>query len=74
MYHFDFQEPVLQLKGRNSLYIENYRKLQIYTDQLIRLTTKSGELQVFGTQLVIKYYSKEDLEIHGWIDKISFEK
>lgn len=74
MSNLEFQEPVLQLKGRKCLYVENYRKLQIYTDQLIRLVTKSGVLEVVGTQLVIQYYSKEDLEIHGWIDKISFEK
>lgn len=68
----DFTDPVLQLKGRTVLYIENYRKLLCYTKTEIRILTKSGVLEVTGTDFVIRYYSKEDLEIKGMIKRICF--
>ena len=69
---YDFKEPILQLTGRNVLYIENYRKLLCYTREQIRILTKSGIIEVNGCNFIIRYYSKEDLEINGNIKNISF--
>lgn len=68
----DFKDPVLQLKGRTCLYIENYRKLLCYTKTQIRILTRSGILEVNGQNLTIRYYSKEDLEIKGMIKMVCF--
>lgn len=70
----EFREPVLQLKGRQRLYIENYRKLLVYTRKQIYVLTKSGIIIIEGNDLVIQCYSKEDMEIRGQIDVISFQK
>lgn len=70
----EFKDPVLQLKGRQNLYIENYRKLLVYTRKQICVLIKSGIIVIDGTDLAIQYYSKEDLEIRGQIDVISFQK
>lgn len=70
----DFKEPIIQLKGQRSLYIENYRKLLVYTEKKISILTKSGIIEIHGTNLLIRYYSKEELEIQGCIDVISFLK
>lgn len=69
---YDFKEPVLQLNGCQMLYIENYRKLLCYTRELIRIVTKVGTIEISGANLVIRYYSKEDLEICGLIKNICF--
>lgn len=68
----DFKEPVLQFRGRTCLYIENYRKLLCYQKTQIRVGTKAGIIEVNGTNLTIRYYSKEDLEIKGLIKMVCF--
>ena len=68
----DFQEPVLQLKGKCSMYVENYRKLLCYSKQQIRLLTKCGIIEINGSNLLIRFYSKEDIEINGMIKTICF--
>lgn len=67
-----FQDVVLQICGKNIVYIENYKKLLCYTDHQIRVMTKNGTVEVNGAHLQIRYYSKEDLEIRGLICSICF--
>ena len=68
----DFKEPMLHIRGLSSLYIENYRKLLCYSKQQIRILTKCGTMEINGTDLLIHFYSKEDIEIRGWIKTICF--
>ena len=40
--------PVLSMLGREELYIENYRGILEYTEELIRVQTKKGQIKVTG--------------------------
>ena len=68
----DFKEPIIQLYGRRSMYIENYKKLLCYSKQQIRIQTKCGIIEINGLNLLIHFYSKEDIEIQGCIRTICY--
>lgn len=66
-------QPVLTLLGRLELNIENYRGIIEYTDVLIRVQTKTGQIRVTGKNLRIDYYTNDDMKITGRIDSIEYQ-
>nr|WP_317281993.1 YabP/YqfC family sporulation protein [uncultured Sellimonas sp.] len=66
--------PLLHMTGQTELCIENYRGILEYTDELIRVKTKSGILKITGRCLQIEYYLNDDMKVRGQIWKIEFEK
>ena len=68
----NFKEPIIQLNGNCSMYIENYKKLLSYSKQQIKIHTKCGTIEIIGFNLLIHFYSKEDIEIQGNIRTICF--
>lgn len=67
-------QPVLTVLGRMELRIENYRGIIEYTDGLIRIQTKAGQIRVTGRQLKIEYYTNDEMKITGWIQSIEYQK
>ena len=45
---------VITITGRNEICIENYRGILEYTDLLIRVQTKSGQIRLSGKNLQIE--------------------
>ena len=43
--------PILTITGTNDLCVENYRGMTEYTDQIIRLQSKSGQIKITGKKL-----------------------
>ena len=43
--------PVLTILGKNELCLENYRGIIEYTDSLVRIQTKTGQIRIFGKNL-----------------------
>lgn len=64
---------LLSVNGRQEVYVENYRGIVDYTDQLIRLQTRHCRLVVMGHRLQIVYYTADEMKITGWIDEIRYE-
>ena len=64
---------LLSVNGRQEAYIENYRGIVDYTDQLIRVQTRHCRLAVTGHRLRIDYYTGDEMKITGWIDEIRYE-
>lgn len=62
----------ITLTGNREAWIENYRGLLEYTDNLIRLQGKHGQILIEGTALCIAYYTNEDMKIVGYFKKIQF--
>ena len=52
--------------------VENYRGILEYETSLIRLSLKHGQIQIFGKELNIDYYTNDDMKISGRIDKIEY--
>ena len=66
--------PILTATGTEELSIENYRGIIEYTDLLIRVQTKSGQIKVNGQKLQIEYYSNDEMKIVGNIMSIEYRK
>ena len=65
--------PVLTMVGQVELNIENYRGMIEYTDVLIRVSTKSGQIRVNGRGLKIAYYTNDEMKINGRIESIEYQ-
>ena len=63
---------VITITGRNEICIENYRGILEYTDLLIRVQTKSGQIRLSGKNLQIEYYTNDEMKITGRIVQLEF--
>ncbi len=63
---------MLSMTGNREALIENYRGILEYTDSCILLQTKSGQVCFEGRNLVIEYYTNEDMKITGHISNVIF--
>ena len=66
-------ESLLTFIGRSAVRIEKYRSILFYTDTNIRIQAKAYRLSVSGSRLSIRYYDKDEMEITGKIETITFE-
>lgn len=64
---------LISVNGRQEAYVENYRSLMDYTDQLVRIQAKHCRLVITGHRLQIDYYGEDEMKITGWIDGICYE-
>ena len=63
--------PILTMTGQNEVSVENYRGIIEYTDLLIRIQTKIGQIKIIGKSLQIDYYTNDEMKITGRITSIS---
>ena len=64
--------PVLILTGQIELQVENYIGIIEYTDSVIRIQTKTGPLKIVGKNLLIIYFTNDDMQVKGHIQSIQF--
>ena len=62
--------PNVEILGHSEMRIENYRGLIEYTDQLVRVQTKIGQIRITGNHLQVDSYTNDDMKITG---KIAFK-
>ena len=58
--------------GRKDLCIENYRGIIEYTDTLIRVQTRAGQIRIQGKRLRIQYYTNDEMKVTGAISSLEF--
>lgn len=63
---------VLTVTGRSEAYIENYRGIIEYTEEKIRLQTKTCQMTLTGQKLHIDYYTEDEMKISGLIGEIHY--
>ena len=63
---------VITSLGRKALCIENYRGIIEYTDTLIRVQTRAGQIRIQGKRLRIQYYTNDEMKITGRITSIEY--
>lgn len=66
-------ETILTFIGRNTVRIENYRSILIFSDTVIKIQAKRYRLCLSGKRLTIRYYDRDEMEIVGQIEIINFE-
>ena len=66
--------PMLTMMGQMELNIENYRGIIEYTDLLVRIQTKDGQIKVTGSHLKVDYYTNDEMKVTGYITAIEYVK
>lgn len=66
--------PLIRMVGREEFYIENYRGILEYTDTLIRIQTKIGQIKLSGKHLEILYYTNDEMKVAGLIDQVEYRQ
>ncbi len=67
-------QPVVTVLGRTEMNIENYRGIIEYTDVMIRIQTKIGQIRITGKNLRVDYYTNDDMKLTGQIEAIEYQK
>lgn len=67
-------QPVVTVLGRTELSIENYRGIIEYTDVIIRIQTKAGQIRITGKNLRVDYYTNDDMKLTGQIEAIEYQQ
>lgn len=66
--------PIIRLIGKEEFYIENYRGILEYTNELIRIQTKIGQIHLIGKKLEIIYYTNDEMKVTGFIQQLEFHQ
>ena len=61
---------IMTVVGRNEIIIENYRGIIEYDDKRIKISTKSGNIELEGERFLIEYYTNDEMKIRGKILEI----
>ncbi len=64
--------PMLTMIGQMELNIENYRGIIEYTDCLIRVHTKDGQIRISGNSLKVEYYTNDEMKVTGRIVSVEY--
>lgn len=67
------QIPLVQLRGKRSVCIENHCGILEYTDSLVKVQVKRGNIAVIGCRLEIARMTKRIVEIRGNIQRLELE-
>lgn len=65
---------VITILGRNELCIENYRGIIEYTDTLIRVQTRAGQIRIQGKRLRIQYYTNDEMKVTGALSSLELPR
>lgn len=65
--------PIVTITGQMEIQIENYRGILEYTDQLVRVQTKTGRIKIIGERLHIPYYTNDEMKITGHIISVEYQ-
>lgn len=60
------------LTGNREAWIENYRGILEYTENVILLQAKTCQVSFEGSRLSIDYYTNEDMKISGCISCVRY--
>ena len=66
-------ELLVSLVGRRAVYVENYRSILLYTDTQLKLQGKNCKLKICGKNLMIEYYTGDEMKVTGKIEELLLE-
>ena len=67
-----FGVPIVTITGCHEIMISNYRGVLEYTDNMIRIQTKTGQIKVNGRKISMDYYRNDEMKISGMILSIEY--
>ena len=63
---------IITVTGNTDVFVENYKGILEYSNELILLQGKKCKIELKGKRLNIVYYTNEDMKICGCIDSVRF--
>ena len=63
---------IMHITGKYELYIENYKKIIEFNDEMIKIQAVTCKICVYGKRLQIEYFNNADMKIVGRIANIEF--
>ena len=64
---------LLHLTGQSEIEIENFKGILCFSQEQIVLSIPHGTIEIYGSNLDIKHYSKEEIKIRGNIQSIKYD-
>lgn len=64
--------PNIALEGNRSVCITNHRGLVRYSRETIVVAVKSGSIQITGRELMIPKFTRDVMEIRGYLEGVTF--
>ena len=62
----------IKLIGQYEAFVENYKCIIEYSNEVIKLQGKNCRVKIGGRNLKISYFSRDDMKIKGIISDIRF--
>ena len=62
--------PLVEIAGERRILIEHHLGVRSYTEEMVRVRVRYGEIQVCGRDLCIARMTREQLVICGTIDAV----
>lgn len=66
-------QALISMTGNHNLRVANYRAIETYSTELIRLSLGRKSLVINGSRLFIEYFRNDEIKIVGNISNICFE-
>ncbi|NLL77502.1 MAG: sporulation protein [Clostridiales bacterium] len=63
---------IVTITGNTDAFVENYRGILEYSEELILLQGKTCQISIIGKKMSIDYYTNEDMKISGYIECIRY--
>ncbi|WMC92477.1 YabP/YqfC family sporulation protein [Kineothrix sp. MB12-C1] len=63
---------IVTITGNKDAFVENYRGILEYSEELILLQGKTCQISIVGRKLSIDYYTNEDMKISGYIECVRY--
>lgn len=64
--------PLLSMEGNRSLCITNHRGIVRYSREKIVIATRNGSIEIAGRELLIPKFTKDIIEIRGYLEGVTF--
>ena len=64
--------PLLSMEGNRSLCITNHRGIVRYSREKIVIATRNGNIEIAGRELLIPKFTKDIIEIRGYLEGVTF--
>lgn len=63
---------IVTITGNSDIFVENYKGIIEYSEELILLQGKNCKIELNGKRLSIVYYTNEDMKISGRLESIRY--
>lgn len=69
-----FQDILVTITGTKEIYVENYKCLLDYKEDLVALQGKKETLLIRGKDFLIDYFAGDGMKIKGCVTSVEFIK